>query len=587
MGIALTPKGQILLSGISLAANFPTTPGAFTLPDDGEAHWFLMELDATADSVVFSASGIGGSSIAFDSAGNIYLAGSNAGTDYPTTPGAYQTTFVQGHVCGGLCQLGFNGGLQHITKVDPAASTLIYSTGLNDPTGLAGSTSNTGLAVDAAGDVFVTGSLVEAAYPFTVPTPSNYSGYLSKLDPTGSHLLFSVPVGGGGVALDTSGAFYIGGMLSSYTPAGLNSSVTPIAPPQIFSWVTQQCLPDNITAYSEAYVMKIDPATGDTVDAQWIDGSAPTTVGITLAGGKVGVTGFTPAPDVPVTPGGMLPATLGTSFINEAYVAAVDFTTSPAAGAPVLACVLDAANLEHVRAVASYQVIALFGKNLGPAVGEPAPDGTDPSIAGVTVTFGGVPAPLLYVSSTQINVEAPPNAIPIMQVTVNGASTSQRQLPGAGSNLNVFTNLSSNEVSCPNFIANGFQPLAMNVDGTMNSCANPAGYGSTVSFFMEGVGTDSSPAPAQIPPGLQVFAGGCPALIQNTSLTNGFVYRVDVQLPSSGCFSQADPTLAALAVTFAYNEAPVGPLVVPQPPGGPIVNFSPGAPMPLIVWVKE
>ena len=141
--------------------------------------------------------------MAFDGAGNIYLAGSSAGTDYPTTPGAYQTTFMQGHFCYGLCQLGVNGGLQHITKVNPTGSTLIYSTGLNDTTGLAGSTVNTGLAVDAAGNAFVTGTLLEATYPLTVPMPSNYSGYLSKLDPTGSSLLFSVPIGGGGVMLDS------------------------------------------------------------------------------------------------------------------------------------------------------------------------------------------------------------------------------------------------------------------------------------------------------------------------------------------------------------------------------------------------
>ena len=141
--------------------------------------------------------------------------------------------------------------------------------------------------------------------------------------------------------------------------------------------------------------MKLDPGTGDALDAQWIDGSAPTAVGITLAGGNVWITGFTPAPDVPITPGTLIPQTLGTGFTSGAYLAAVDFSTSPLAGTPAIACVVDAANLEHLRAVAANQAISLFGVNLG-------------SSGGVTVTFGGTPAQVLYVSSSQINVVVPP-----------------------------------------------------------------------------------------------------------------------------------------------------------------------------------
>jgi hypothetical protein len=146
-GIAVTPQGQILVSGIAKATGFPVTQGAYSVADSS-SHWFLMELDVTASKTILSATGIGGSSIVVDGAGNVYLAGSSTGTDYPTTPGAYQTTFVQGYTCSFLCQLGFPGGLQHVTKVDPTASKLIYSTGLNDIKGSAGSTNNTGLAVD-------------------------------------------------------------------------------------------------------------------------------------------------------------------------------------------------------------------------------------------------------------------------------------------------------------------------------------------------------------------------------------------------------------------------------------------------------
>ena len=294
-----------------------------------------MELDAAAGQVIFSATGIGGSSIALDASGNIYLAGSSPGTDYPTTPGAYQTALVQGHLaCPVVCidNDGAKGNLQHVTKVDPAASRLIYSTGLNDPTGAAGSTTNTGLAIDPVGNAYLTGTLLEAQYPFTT-APDNSSlyspsGYLTKLDPAGAKVLFSIPVGGAGVQLDSSGAVYVGGVVSTYSPPhDLSILVTaPLAPPPVFSWIPRQCWPDNLTAISEAYVLKVDPATGNVLDGQWIDGSAPGATAIALAAGTVWITGPTPGPDVPFSPGVLAPPNLGPGFLAGAYLAAADFS---------------------------------------------------------------------------------------------------------------------------------------------------------------------------------------------------------------------------------------------------------------------
>jgi len=293
-------------------------------------------------------------------------------------------------------------------------------------------------------------------------------------------------------------------------------------------------------------------------------------VGITLAGGNVLIAGATPAPDVPFTPGTLSPKNLGTGFTSGAYLAAANFSATAAAGTPAIACVLDAANLEHVRAIAPYQAISLFGANLA-------------SSTGVAITFGGNPAQLLYVSSSQINVVVPPNSSPVMQVTINGMSI-QRQFPGTTSNLNLFANLTSNEVACPNDIANGFQPLAINADGSLNSCAHPAKFGAAVSFFVEGAGSPNGSAPPAELTGLQAWIGGCAAPVENTSLTNGFVYQVDVQMPAStSCAGQYNSSSATFDVTFTNNGAAVGPLVVP-PPGGPIINFTQGQPMPMIVW---
>lgn len=73
--IAVLPGGQILISGICASSQFPVTAGAYSVPDSN-AHPFLMELNAAATAVIFAATGVGGSALAFDRSGNIFVAGS-------------------------------------------------------------------------------------------------------------------------------------------------------------------------------------------------------------------------------------------------------------------------------------------------------------------------------------------------------------------------------------------------------------------------------------------------------------------------------------------------------------------------------
>ncbi len=606
-GIALTPQGQILVSGIANATGFPVTQGAYSIADS-TSHWFLMELDPTGSKMILSATGIGGSSIVVDAAGNIYLAGSSPGTDYPTSAGAYQTMFVQGYTCSFLCQIGFAGGLQHVTKVDSAASKLIYSTGLNDIKGAAGSTTNTGLAVDAAGNAYVTGTLEGASYPLTVTPPSNYSGYLSKLDAAGANLLFSIPFGGAGVQVDSAGAVYAGGTASSYTQLFSPGPNPPPSLPSVFSWLPPACLPNNITAISGAYEIKVDPATGNIQDGQWIDGSEPGATGIVLAGGKVWVTGTAAAPDVPFTPGVLAPfapVSLKPGYLSGGWLAATDFSAGPNTG-PAIACVLDSGNLTHVGAVTGFQLITIFGTNLGPAMGVAAPDGTDSSIAGVSATFdGNNPAQLLYVSATQINLAVPlplpsravtswPTAT-VMQLNVNGA-TINRQFPYTLTNLNLFANLMAGQISCEGASPSnqGYQPVANNADGTSNSCTNPAAAGSTVSFYVHGIGAiQVGFGPVQEIGSLSAMVGYCSAPVTSANLIGDFVYQVEVAMPASPATCSGPPATTAkyqLPITFIYNgeivgSEIVGPFTVPTS-GALSTAFAPGQPMPMMVYLK-
>jgi hypothetical protein len=80
------------------------------------------------------------SHVAVDAARNLYVTGSTSSTDFPTTAGAFDTTE--------------NGAFDvFVTKLNPTGSALVYSTFL----GGSGFDSAGGLAVDAAGNAYVSG----------------------------------------------------------------------------------------------------------------------------------------------------------------------------------------------------------------------------------------------------------------------------------------------------------------------------------------------------------------------------------------------------------------------------------------------
>ena len=554
--IAVNPQGQIIVTGRTTASNFPVTAGAYT----GGAKWFLVELDGAASKTIFSAAGIGGSSLALDRAGNIYVAGSAVGTDYPTTAGAYQTVFQQGRACFGLCQISFDGQLQHVTKVDPTGSRLIYSTGLNDTQGRAGSTVNTGLAVDAEGNAYVTGTLLEAAYPFTVAADGAQT-YVTKLNLSGTDIVFSVPAGGAAVALDDAGALYAGGSLSSVRNTTSEQLINaPLQVPPALQSIPPACLPNNSTGSSGSYLQKIDPATGNVQDTQWIDGAVTNAVAVTVANGVPWIAGATSFADTPITPRALTTGGLGVGPNPGAYLAAVDFATSTG---PSIACVLDAGNFTHVGPVAGYQVISIFGWNLGPVSGEGARDGATDPVGGVTATFETARARVLYASANQINLMIPlPTASPAvttypasltMYISYNGAGT-YRQFPFITYNLNLFAN-----PVIPSS-AGGFVPVVLNSDGSRNSPSNAAKLGSLVSFFASG-GGGLRIGLAQPPfiGGLSARTYFCGAAIENAQLI-GLIYRVDVRVPSTASCGLLSGPAIDMGLTFEYNGNAVGPL---------------------------
>ena len=522
--VAVNAAGRCWSAEPARRQGFPTTPGAYSVPDTS-GHPYLMELDATGTKVVFSATGIGGSALALDSSGNIYVAGTTRQLDYPTTPGSYQPTFPAFMVCSSLCLFAGQGANQYVTKVDPTGSKLIFSTAVSGT----GQTTNAGLAVDAAGNVYLTG-FAGPGYPYTVPAPTVpnccdaelvifASPFLSKLDPAGQTLLFSVPVGGAGVQVDSSGAVYAGGGVG-FSPVPLGEYAVPANIPALAS-VPTQCLP-NVTpqgigtgqrVYNSAYVAQVDAASGSVLGSQFIGGSGLTTSGVALTGSTLWIAGATTLPDFPFTPNAF------TTILNfapgplpGAYLGAVDFSQpQPPAGTPQIACIVDAADLAPAGPVARYQLLTIFGTGLGPATGVGAPGGSTSQLAGVNVNFGLNSALLLYVSGTQINLAVPlvtAQSVTPMQVQVNGVLSAPLALPLTYANPSLFS-------------------VALNADGSVNSSANPAHLGSAVSVFVNGL----TPDPQVNNSPLQLFTNNGWS-ITNVAQATPFVLQVDLQVPA-------------------------------------------------------
>ena len=356
--------------------------------------------------------------------------------------------------------------------------------------------------------------------------------FLSKLDLNGQSLLFSVPVGGAGVQTDSAGAVYVGGRAGS--SAGLvGSYAVPNNLPALAS-IPSQCLPNGLTIRNSAYVSQVDAASGSVLGTSFIGGSALIPSAVMLVGSTLWIAGATGAPDIPFTSNALAaalgPPNFGLNLGPGAYLAALDFSQpAPAAGTPQIGCILDAADFSPAGPVARYQLLSIFGTGLGPAVGVSANDNSTTNLAGAAVTFGSSPAILLYVSSTQINLAVPLVALSqpsaAMQVTVNGLASPTRQLPLTFANPHLFLN---GQATFPLSITSpGFIPLALNSDRSVNSAANPAQSGSTVSVFVNGIVPNSQIVSDPV----QLFATDG-WRVTNLTQATPFVLRADVQVPS-------------------------------------------------------
>jgi hypothetical protein len=220
-GIAVDAAGSAYVVGATYSPDFPLTPGAFNTPKS-DLDTFITKFSPAGSQLEYSARVGGGNrdnawAVAVDSAGSAYVTGytesmDNPGTanyeGYPVTAGAFQTVG------------SFDA---FVTKLEPSGSSLAYSTYLG---GGADVERGWGIAVDAAGDAYVTGDTKSTNFPTVNAFQPAYGGGLSdafvaELNQTGSGLVYSSFLGGSapeeghGVAVDAGGNAYVTGFTDS------------------------------------------------------------------------------------------------------------------------------------------------------------------------------------------------------------------------------------------------------------------------------------------------------------------------------------------------------------------------------------
>ncbi len=304
-GIAVDLAGNAYVAGFTASSDFPTKPGAFRTTKSSTADIFVTKLNAAGTAMVYSTylgghqefccvglSTDGGLAIdaAVDAGGNVYVTGNTTIRDFPTTPGALQP--AHGSNCAPGNSTGFRCHDAFVTKLNVNGDALVYSTFLGGTDFDAG----TGIAVDAAGNAYVSGRTLSPNFPvtpgaFQTGSAAAGSAFVVKLNPAGSALVYSTLLGSGSliayaIAVDATGNAYV-------TGHGFGVPTTPGA--------FQALPPANINAF----VTKLNPAGSALVYSTYLGGS-DIDLAFDLAvdaAGNAYVTGYTFSRNFPVTPG--------------------------------------------------------------------------------------------------------------------------------------------------------------------------------------------------------------------------------------------------------------------------------------------
>ena len=409
-GIAVDAAGSAYVTGLAGSTDFPTaSPLQAAYGGGGDA--FVSKLNAAGSALLYSTY-LGGSGedygygIAVDADGSAYVTGGTTSTDFPTV---------------NPLQAANGGGTDaFVSKLDAAGCALLYSTYL----GGSGGDGGAGIAVDAAGSAYVSGSTSSTNFPTANPLQAASGGgltdaFVSKLNAAGSALLYSTYLGGSsrdagrGIAVDAAGSAYVTGWTTSTN--------FPTASP----------LQSAKAGFTDAFVSKLNAAGSALLYSTYLGGGFGDNYGLGIAvdaAGAAYVTGRTNSADFTAgctAPCTVLNATLNDGartpppFASDAFVAKIA-DMSPTPGTVSLWGFIDSAGNITVPLLGIGPVPgATFGGTVQFNSGDPSPTG---DVRYIDLVTG---ADIAATSFTTLVIGAGPcgadtHALIIGKATVNG-----------------------------------------------------------------------------------------------------------------------------------------------------------------------
>jgi uncharacterized protein (TIGR03437 family) len=469
--VALDASGNFYVAGATTCRYFPYNSGAAQTTLAGGWDGFVMKWSGSGAGTALYSTFLGGigsdaiNGIAVDSAGNAYVIGSTTSLNFPVTSGAFQAH--NNNSAGST-------GTAFVTKLS-STLTMVYSTYL----GGSGSETGNAIAVDSSGAAYVTGETTSTNFPTLGALQGSFGGgmgdvFLTKLNGSGQTLAYSTYLGGAGedrgygIALDAGNNAYVTGVTAS-----IDFPVTPDA----FQASNQ--------GTANAIVTAVDSTGGTLLFSSYLGGNgSPGTggdygnaVSATCAGGLV-VTGAAASANFPVTSGawlGTYPGGTGSSAFLTGIGAG---PAMPAISSGVFGSWAPAAG-----PVAPGSLLSIYGSGFSAAQNVTQALPLPTSAAGASVTINSIPAPILYASPSQMNVQVPYEVSPgAAVVTVNNQ---------CGASAPAILQVSQ---AAPYIWQSGpGGSAAFNQDGTLNSPSNPAAAGSVIVIFVTGIGPVTNP----------------------------------------------------------------------------------------------
>ncbi|MEO8367835.1 MAG: SBBP repeat-containing protein [Candidatus Solibacter sp.] len=537
-GIAVDKQGNAYVTGYTYSTDFPITANAIQPKNAGDFNAFLTKLGPNGNTLAYSTY-LGGSQqdaafgIALDSAANVYLTGYAGSSDFPVRIGALQTRLQQN------CALppdavSYVAGDAFVVKFSTDGSGLRYATLLGGTCADEG----IGIAVDALGSAYVVGSTTSADFPVTkgayrqLHDVGSQTGFLAKLSPQGDSLSYATYLGGQtgaalAVAVDGKGAAHVAGTTwgfdnDAYAPLTFfaSGSVPTLGYPQVG-------FPGPFPG--AAFVAKIDPSGAGTQYVTYLGHSIAAASGIALdSAGNAWVAGRVVLPSPELFPtvhpfqaksGDAFVtkissddgALLFSSFMQAAQQIALDpagnaFVTGHGLFNGTLLVRIDGSvaspmtleePLRLVPApsidggVAPGEIVVITGSGLGPAqeVGASlAPDGRlATTLAGTTITFDGVAAPLISVQAQKVVCIVPfgsrssigAQSLPSPIITFQSPTTAVQAKNGGAVSNSILLPLWNHSIEIL---------AAVNADRSVNSQDHRAAPGSVVTFYGAGFG---------------------------------------------------------------------------------------------------